>query len=117
MEIRKTYPTLFLHMSIRSVAFAALTACTVGCGLGASDSWCEPGPWRTEIWSEAPRIEAQLRDGCGFPDTPTDYKIYANGRLVLAYRQDDAIEVSIWDRACLVTAASIDCRDIDYRRW
>ncbi|HTL39025.1 MAG TPA: hypothetical protein VL326_38100 [Kofleriaceae bacterium] len=75
------------------------------------------------------RVEAKLRDGCGFPDTPTDYQIYADGRLVLdgslehferrhAITQIDGdVEVSIWDRACLVTIASVECRDIDYTRW
>lgn len=98
-----------------------------GCG---KDTWCEPGPWRTEIWSDTPRVVAELREGCGWPDNPIDYRIRAEGRTVLegslehfddrhAFRRRDngAIEIAIWDRACVVTTTIIDCHDIDYHRW
>jgi hypothetical protein len=113
-----------------SLLLLAALAVLAGCG---DTAVCQPGPWRTEVWHPAPRVEAELRAGCGFPDTPTDYRVRAHGRVVLEgslehfdRRRDlrvvddagrGAVEVTIWDRACVVAVDRVDCRDVDYRRW
>lgn len=99
-------------------------------GCAADPPWCSPGPWRTEVWSEAPRVEAELRDGCGFPDAQVDHRVRAHGQVVIEgslehfdrrrsveRAADGSVEVAVWDRACRVTAAAVTCREVDYRRW
>jgi hypothetical protein len=123
---------LLLHVPMQTaLATALIGACTLAVGCDPTlDLRCEPGPWRSETWSTSPRVEAKLRDGCSFPDDETEYQIWTYSRVVLDGELEDfnarhairgleggGVEISIWDRSCVVTEVSVECRDIDDRGW
>ena len=76
----------------------AIPACKLVFGLEAAPT-CDPGPWHAEIFqTRAVTVELDTRDGCGFPDAETDYRLFIVDppwRLL----EESSLETKHWDAA------------------
>jgi hypothetical protein len=106
------------------VLVAVLAGCNAGdwvVGWGGTDA-C-PGAWSEQIIAKtrAGEVVAATRDGCGFPDAETDYRLYRDGVMFAEGNMQtnhwvravtrDAAGTTFWlyDQRCVLGEAALTC--------